>query len=391
MAAPSPRLTGKSPEPFRGENALCDAFLRNCELYFELNTTFFPDDVRKVLTAYTWIDVNVPKLRRWRDERQDDAHIVDPATGTPKGYGTWKEFRDDLVLNFGIQMKMDVARHEIESFAHHKGTPLAHWRDTFQMMFKATKYDEQWGLHQVNKMVQPHIIDEYDIILGANPTAKAPGTVATYLDALVKVDQRMTQRAAERSAQRGHNPPKAFADELHYWRDTVPCSSHQSSHHDPNAMDVDRFDASGGRGRGFTPGRGASRPSVVGRPSIPQDEIERRRQEHLCFACGRKGCSSRWHNWPDRDGGPLVYHATPRRPANTRVMDTDFENPDDSVESRQVRFNPSVTVAPASPEPSSSSLPSQEPTLINRLRTIDSEACEIWSETMSDALKDPSF
>lgn len=388
MAA-QPRLAGKTPDPFQGESSLCDAFLRNCQIYFDLNATHFPDDLRKVLTAFTWLDVKVPKIRRWRDQRQDDAATQAGNPPAPKGYGTWEEFKKDLALNFGAHMALDAARIAIESHVHERGTPLSRWNDTFQMMFTATKYDQEWGLHQINKMVQGHVIDEYDRRGNAAPT-----DVKKYMEDLVKIDQLLTKRAAERGAQRGQAPPKAFTEEINYWRDVAPRSSTHTPYHDPNAMDIDRFDAPRGQGRGFTPGRGTGRPPpVVGRPSISKEEFERRKQGNLCFSCGKTSCSSRYHNWPDYPSGPITYHATPRIPANTRAFDTEEQDQNDEVTSRQVRFasDPNVTIAPASPEPGSPRPASQKPTLINRLSTIDSEACDIWSETMTEALKDPDF
>lgn len=370
-------LRGSPPPKFIGEPVLTDSWLRECFNYFDLNETHFTTDKEKILTALTWFDTGIARLRRWKEKFEDEKRATNPAA-----WGTWSEFTTAVKKTFSLALRQEQARAEYHGLQHPKGMPMTQFRDIFIDVWRNTGFTgDAVAVDKINRTVNPGIIKAFDdarITLGANATFE------DYLEELVKLDINHRTRNAQYGTRDGKtvNHKKVFGEET-YWSDlhsSNPNARVIPQQRDPNAMDVDRFEA-----RRF--------PKDPNRPVIPEHLLKKRREEGLCYDCGEKGCGTKQHYYSDRQGDKVVWHSRARPKTNARAVEVDedsdssssshtqSDSPESPPEARRVRVN-STHSRPSTPPSESESTPQESPQLesatINLMRVVDTEVFDTW-------------
>lgn len=393
MSAP-PRvpLRGKAPFIFKGEAERVEAWLMACQVYYLLNPEIYKDDDVKILSAFTWTDIEIPSIRRWQDDL-----VTKGVRLTPPSFGTWEDFVQNFQKRFGLQLQELAAIQGLLTLRQGKYEPLSNFRDKFLQMHSQSGFSDKDAIWKINSMVLPHIINAFDAqgrTSGNDPVA--------YLEVLVEIDNTLRQREIEHCIQRGKPVPAHLQNHNDYWDDKPKGSGHSSHSRDPNAMDVDRFQTS-------------RRPRDPSRPKITPQQYEHRKTNKLCFVCGERGCGTTNHYYSEYGGGKVVFHPQARKKPSgsssstrTRIIEIEIEDSDEEDVDDDVRYVEKETYSERSKSPSdwpqnAPQVPQQsvpipdssiyapdtvlplvreelDPVVINRLRASDPETFALWED-----------
>lgn len=243
------------PALYDGTRSKLRLFITQCEIYIRMNHMAFTTEDQKVLwagsylagTAYGWFS---PLLKDYLENDSSDREVE-----TDTLFSNHAEFVKQITRMFNNVDEEARAERAMESLRQTKG--VTSYVGEFQLLNGRIDWDDRALLARFYAGLKDEVKDE--IVRGGKPTV-----LQKMIDKAIDIDTRLYERRMER---RGHQ-------DLSYQRKPRHHGGQRQQHWDP--MELDATDR--------------RQPQKT---RLSKVEENRRRDNRLCYSCGREGHMSR--------------------------------------------------------------------------------------------------
>src|SRR5271168_2223377 len=258
-------LRVNTPDAYRGERDLLDAFLLQCDIYIGFSgEKLFPTEVDKVLwvttylrgRALAWMQVYTQDLLTYQATPEEQQPL------TRQIFGDYAVFKAQIRKIFGEIDPVRKAERELRGLR--QSGSAAKYAAPFRMHLMQTGWDEATLTTLFYFGLMDEIKDE--IARSVRPT-----TMEGMIDMAILIDQRMQERREER---RGKNPMREIQfrkKNKHGHQKQQKSYSRSEDYGDPMELDATQV-----------------------RKKPKKDKAQLRR-ENRCFECGKQGHIARFH------------------------------------------------------------------------------------------------
>jgi Domain of unknown function (DUF4939) len=270
------------PPCFDGTRGQLKTFLLQVELYMSFFPTKFNTDKQRVLwtttllkgPALNWIEVYVDDyMVNNRNAKQQTMELIE----------NWGEFREQLATMFGDIDEEHAAEQSLRRLTQ-KG-PASGYAADFRRYSIRTRWNDDALKYQFYFGLKDSVKDEM-------ARTERPEELEKMIESAIAIDNRMYERQLER---RGGSSYHSFAG------NRKPAQKPQRNtqpYYGPMPMDLS---------------------AATQQQQVSKAEMDRRRQNKLCFKCGKAGHQSKWHYQKGKTSGdrrPQRLAATGRRGYN---------------------------------------------------------------------------
>jgi hypothetical protein len=119
-----------TPPDFSGDRDETTKFVRLVTLYLDVNSEIYDNDTRKIAFALSFMKEGTAAA--WMEDTIAYAHLTNPATNRPNGYGTWSEFLDHFEEAFNPIDSAGTALHKLHALK--QGNDLSEYISTFKQL-----------------------------------------------------------------------------------------------------------------------------------------------------------------------------------------------------------------------------------------------------------------
>lgn len=263
------------PPTFDGTRGQLKTWLLQVELYMSFQPGKFNTDKQRVLwtvtllkgAALNWIEVYVDDhMQNQNNAKQETKDII----------LNWAEFREQLETMFGDIDAEHTAERQLHALRQ-KG-PASGYAAAFRQFATRTKWNDESLRYQFYRGLKDSVKDEM-------ARGERPEDLEKMIETAITIDNRMYERQLEKKNGGGFQAFGGFRQ-----KQSKPAPK---PYYGPMPMELD---------------------AVNRREQVSKTEMDRRRQNKLCFKCGQAGHQSKWHY---QKGKPQAPPRKPQRVAAT--------------------------------------------------------------------------
>jgi hypothetical protein len=128
------------PEKFNGKSELVESFISSIANYMELKKSSFPDERTKILWTLNLFD---GAAKTWAESRL--ALFANPAKEDP--FKTYANFQKEFQVAFGLHIRQDQAKHEVQFMKQGDKEPLGVFTNRFQSEADISGFEDTSLIH----------------------------------------------------------------------------------------------------------------------------------------------------------------------------------------------------------------------------------------------------